>query len=79
MTDFLGFWFRVILNLYGMTSHPVVVLGLEHDFLFKSAATYCAWELVFFWPSFQKIFPKYVPKNWWSGPYDTMKNWRDAS
>ena len=42
MTNFLGFWFRVILNLYGMTFYPVVVLGLEHDFLFKSAATYCA-------------------------------------
>ena len=24
-----------------MTFHPVVVLGLEHEFLFKSAATYC--------------------------------------
>jgi hypothetical protein len=24
-----------------MTFHPLVVLGLEHDFLFKSDATYC--------------------------------------
>ena len=42
-TDFLGFLFRVILNLYGITFHPVVVLGPEHDFLFKSASTYCEW------------------------------------
>ena len=44
MTDFLGFWFRVILSLYGITFHPAVVLGPEHDFLFKSASTYCALE-----------------------------------
>ena len=25
-----------------MPFHAVVVLGLEHDFLFKSASTYCA-------------------------------------
>jgi hypothetical protein len=31
----------VILNLYGITFHPVVVLGPEHDFLFKPASTYC--------------------------------------
>ena len=41
MTDFLGFLFRMILNLYGITFHPAVVLGPEHDFLFKSALTYC--------------------------------------
>jgi hypothetical protein len=27
----------MILNLYGVTFHPAVVLGPEHDFLFKSA------------------------------------------
>ena len=31
----------VILNLQGITFHPVVVLGTEHDFLFKSTSTYC--------------------------------------
>ena len=31
----------MILNLYGKTFHPMVVLGPEHDFLFKSASTYC--------------------------------------
>ena len=31
----------MILNLYGITFHPAVVLGPEHDFLFKSASTYC--------------------------------------
>ena len=31
----------MILNLFGITFHPVVVLGPEHDFLFKSASTYC--------------------------------------
>ena len=29
------------LNLYGITLHPGVVLGPDHDFLFKSASTYC--------------------------------------
>ena len=41
MSDFLGFSFIVILNLYGITFHPVVVLEPEHDFLFKSTSTYC--------------------------------------
>ena len=31
----------MILNLCRITFHPVVVLGPEHDFLFKSASTYC--------------------------------------
>ena len=31
----------VILNLYGIPFHAVVVLGPEHDFLFKSTLTYC--------------------------------------
>ena len=29
------------LNLYGITLHPGVVLGPDHDFLIKSASTYC--------------------------------------
>ena len=41
MTDFLGFLFRVILNLYGIIFHPAVVKWPEHDFLFESASTYC--------------------------------------
>ena len=41
MFDFLGFWIMVILNLYGIPFHAVVVLGPEHDFLFKSTSTYC--------------------------------------
>ena len=39
MSDFLGFSFMVILNLQGINFHPVVVLGPEHDFLFKSTST----------------------------------------
>ena len=31
----------VILNLYGIPFRAVVVLGPEHDFLFKSISTYC--------------------------------------
>jgi hypothetical protein len=41
MSEFLGFSFIVILNLYGITFHPVDVLKPEHDFLFKSTSTYC--------------------------------------
>ena len=32
----------VILNLYGIPFHAVVVFRPEHDFLFKSASSYCA-------------------------------------
>ena len=38
MSDFLGFCFVVTLNLYRM------VLGSEHEFLFKSTSTHCAVE-----------------------------------
>ena len=31
----------VILNLYGIPFHAVVVFRPEHDFLFKSASSYC--------------------------------------
>ena len=31
----------VILNLYRIPFHAVVVLGSEHDFLFKSTSTHC--------------------------------------
>ena len=31
----------VILNLYGINFHAVVLFRPEHDFLFKSASTYC--------------------------------------
>ena len=41
MLDFQDFQFSVILNLYRVTFHAVVVFGPEHDFLFKSASTYC--------------------------------------
>ena len=37
----------VILNQYGMPFHAVMVLGLEQDFLFKSASTYCEYEVFF--------------------------------
>ena len=33
----------VILNLYGIAFHAVVVFRREHDFLFKSASSYCDW------------------------------------
>ena len=42
MPDFLGFQYRVILDLYRILFHAVVIFGPEHDFLFKSASTYCA-------------------------------------
>ena len=32
----------VILNLYGILFHAVLVFRPEHDFLFKSASSYCA-------------------------------------
>ena len=32
----------VILNLYGIPFHAVIVFRPEHNFLFKSATTYCA-------------------------------------
>ena len=41
MRDFLGFKFRVILNLYWIPFDAVVVFRPEHDFLFKSESTYC--------------------------------------
>ena len=41
MPDFLGFQYRVILDLYRIFFHAVVVFGPEHEFLFKSASTYC--------------------------------------
>ena len=47
MSDFLGFWFMVILNLYGIPFHAVVVLGPEHDFLLQSTSTYCEYYLFF--------------------------------
>ena len=31
----------VILKIYQIPFHAVVVLGPEHDFLFKSTSTYC--------------------------------------
>ena len=37
MRHFLGFKFRVILNLYWIPFDAVVVFRPEHDFLFKSA------------------------------------------
>ena len=42
MHDVLGFEFMVILNLYWIPFYAVVVFRPEHDFLFKSASTYCA-------------------------------------
>jgi hypothetical protein len=42
MSDFLGFQYRGILDLYMILFHAVVVFEPEHDFLFKSATTYCA-------------------------------------
>ena len=36
----------VILNLLGITFHPVVVLGPEHDFLFKSTSTCCLIDIL---------------------------------
>ena len=35
----------VILNLYGIPFHAVVVFRTEHDFLFKSASSYCVQDL----------------------------------
>lgn len=36
----------VILNLYGVPFHAVVVFRPEHDFLFKSASTYCGFGTI---------------------------------
>ena len=36
----------VILNLYGIPFHAVVVFRPEHDFLFKSASSYCVVSLL---------------------------------
>ena len=44
MSDFLGFCFVVTLNLYRIPFLAVVVLGSEHEFLFKSTSTHCAVE-----------------------------------
>ena len=41
MADFLGFQYRVILDLNRLLFHAVVIFGPEHDFWFKSASTYC--------------------------------------
>ena len=41
-SDFLGFQYSMILDLYRILFHAVVIFGPEHDFLFKSASTYCA-------------------------------------
>ena len=41
MSDFLGFWFMVILNLYEIPFHAVVAIRPPHTFLFKSTSTYC--------------------------------------
>ena len=45
MSDFLGFCFVVTLNLYRIPFLAVVVLGSEHEFLFKSTSTHCAVEV----------------------------------
>ena len=41
MPDFVGFQYKVILDLYRILFRAVVIFGPEHDFLFKSASTYC--------------------------------------
>jgi hypothetical protein len=46
MRDLLGFKFMVILHLYGIPFHAVVAFRPEHDFLFKSASSYCAMSLL---------------------------------
>ena len=38
MPDFLGFQFRMLLNLYSL-----VVFRTEHDFLFESPSRSCGW------------------------------------
>ena len=49
----MKFQTRLILNLYGITFHPAVVLGPEHDFLFKYASTY---GVVALQPSLSRLF-----------------------
>ena len=51
---------RVILNLYRITFHPAVVLESEHDFLSKSASTYCARR---WWKHLHSIF-QILKKEW---------------
>ena len=41
MPDFLGFQYRVILDLYRILFHAVVIFGPEHYILLNSASTYC--------------------------------------
>ena len=39
--EFVGFQTRVILDLWGVPQHAMMVLGLEHNFSFKSSWAYC--------------------------------------
>ena len=46
MPDFLGFQYRVILDLYRILFHAVVIFGPNYDFIFNSASTYCAQKCI---------------------------------
>ena len=48
------------MNLYRITFHPAVVLESEHDFLSKSASTYCARR---WWKHLHSIF-QILKKEW---------------
>ena len=41
-TQWEGFQFLLVLNLWGVTFHAAVVFGLGKDFLFKSTLGHCA-------------------------------------
>ena len=53
MRDFLGFEFRIILNLYWILFDGVVVFRPEHDILFKADSTYCEKDLIIFGQNFK--------------------------
>ena len=41
-----GFQFMLILNLWGISFHPAVVVGLDNDLLFNSSVGHCGSNLL---------------------------------
>ena len=66
MPNFIGFHYRVIVDLYRILFHAVVIFGPEHDFLFKSASTYCELSKRYF------VMSDFLLKT----PYFTIKRFR---
>ena len=51
----------VILNLYRISFHTVVVLGPEHDFLFKSTSPHCVSVIVRGLRLFKGLYLMFLP------------------